>query len=179
MSVGNEPIMEQVEPEKLLEIARQLAGNGERFHNHVLSADCELNDRRQCALILEASDRNQVFVTYSDEPMMDVGRALASLVHGADALEGSINENQEGDPQPDSPIVGEMMRRARDLVARGVHWHHHILFPECVFNPHPGSWTIVFEDPGNGETLQSVTPDKPTKDIQITETLFFSQSVHS
>ncbi|MBE20809.1 MAG: hypothetical protein CL481_01240 [Acidobacteria bacterium] len=179
MNAGNETVMEQVGPEKLLEIAHQLASNGERFHNHVLSADCEFNDRGQCALILEASDRNQVFVTYSDEPMMDVGRSLASLVHGADALEGSINENQEGDSHPDSSIVGEMMRRARDLMKRGVHWHHHILFPECVFNPHPGSWTIVFEDPGNDETLQSVTPDKPTKDIQITETLFFSQSVHS
>ena len=97
MNAGNETVMEQVGPEKLLEIAHQLASNGERFHNHVLSADCELNDRGQCALILEASDRNQVFVTYSDEPMMDVGRSLASLVHGADALEGSINENQEGD----------------------------------------------------------------------------------
>jgi len=180
MSVGNEPIMEQVEPEKLLEIARQLAGNGERFHNHVLSADCELNDRRQCALILEASDRDQVFVTYSDEPMMDVGRSLASLVHGADALEEPSNdENQEGGPQSGSPVVGEMMRRARSLMARGVHWHHHILFPECIFNPHPGSWTIVFEDPDNDETLQSVTSDKPAKDIRITETLFFSQSTHS
>ena len=111
---------------------------------------------------------------------MDVGRSLASLVHGADALEEPSNdENQEGGPQPGSPIVGEMMRRARDLMARGVHWHHHILFPECVFNPHPGSWTIVFEDPDNGETLQSVTSDKPAKDIRITETLFFSQSTHS
>ena len=101
MSVGHEPIMEQVEPEKLLEIARQLAGTGERFHNHVLSVDCELNDRRQCALILEASDRDQVFVTYSDEPMMDVGRSLASLVHGADALEEPSNDdNKEGGHSP-------------------------------------------------------------------------------
>ena len=179
MNTGHEPIMEEVGPESLLEIARQLAANSERFHAHVLSADCKLNDRQQYALILEASDRDQIFITYSDEPMMDVGRSLAALVHGSDSLEGSDDRNREGGLSPASLSVAKMMRRAKGLMTRGVHWHHHILFPECVFNPHPGDWTIIFEDPDNGETLESVTVDRPDNDIRITETLFFSQSAHS
>ena len=170
--------MIEVSAERLLEIGRELADSGERWHNHVLSTDCKLNERQRCALIVEASDRAKVYVTYSDEPMMDVGRALATMVHGEDPLAAAGVEST-ADVQPDSAGVAEMMRRAKDLVTRGVHWHHHILFPECVFNPHPGDWTLVFEDPETGETLESVTTEKPEQDIRATETLFFSQTVHS
>jgi hypothetical protein len=170
--------MIEVSAERLLEISRELAAAGERFHNHVLSSDCKLNVRQQCALIVEASDREEVYVTYSDEPMMDVGRTIATLVHGEDPLAAAGADSGE-DVQAESVAVAEMMRRAEDLVERGIHWHHHILFPECVFNPHPGDWTLVFEDPESGETLESVTTDKPEEDIRVTETMFFSQTVHS
>jgi hypothetical protein len=170
--------MIEVDPERLLEISRELAGSGERWHNHVLSPDCKLNERRQCALIVEASDRQEVYVTYSDEPMMDVGRAIATMVHGEDPLAAAVADPGEK-MRADSAAVAEMMRRAEDFASRGIHWHHHILFPECVFNPHPGDWTLVFEDPETGETLESVTAEKPEQDIRVTETMFFSQTVHS
>jgi hypothetical protein len=171
-------MMIEVGAERLLEIGKELAASGERWHNHVLSPDCKLNERQQCALIVEASDRQEVYVAYSDHPMMDVGRAIATLVHGEDPLEAAGSESQEV-VQAESSAVAEMMRRAEDFAARGIHWHHHILFPECVFNPHPGDWTLVFEDPEKGETLESVTSEKPEQDIRVTETLFFSQAVHS
>jgi len=170
--------MTEVSAERLLEIGRELQASGERWHNHVLSADCELNRRAQPALVVEASDRELVYVAYSDEPMMDVGRALATMVHGADPLARSRAGEAEIEMHPDSPAVVEMMTRARDLSERGQHWHHHILFPECVFNAHPGQWTLLFEDPETRETLESVTSDRPARDIQVTETLFFSQTVH-
>jgi len=170
--------MIEVSAERLLEIGRELAASGERWHNHVLSPDCKLNERQQSALIVEASDRAEVYVAYSDESMMDVGRAIATMVHGEDPL-AAAGDDSAHELEADSAAVADMMRRAGDLVARGIHWHHHILFPECVFNPHPGDWTLVFEDPETGETLESVTADKPEKDIRVTETLFFSQTVHS
>lgn len=168
----------EVSAERLLQIGEELHAAGERWHNHVLSSDCELNDRKACALIVEASDRDQVFVTYSDEPMMDVGRALATLVHGADPLAAADDAAPETSQAPASAAVAAMMARATEVTARGDHWHHHILFPECVFNPHPGSWTLVFEDPDSDETLESVTPERPARDIEITEARFFGQSIH-
>lgn len=170
--------MIEVDADQLLEIGRELATKGERFHNHVLSDDCKLSERPQCALIVEASDRDEVYVAYSDEPMMDVGRALAAMVHGGDPLEDTSAPGG-GDPLAAQSLeVAEMMRRAGALAARGQHWHHHILFPECVFNPYPGEWTLIFEDPDTGETLESVTSEKPEQDIRVTETMFFSQTVH-
>lgn len=168
----------EVSSQRLLELGEELHAAGERWHNHVLSSDCDLNDRNVCALIVEASDRDQVFVSYSDEPMMDVGRALATLVHGVDPLDDADGSETETTPAPASAAVSRMMQRAADVSARGDHWHHHILFPECVFNPHPGSWTLVFEDPDSGETLESVTSERPARDIQITEARFFAQTVH-
>lgn len=170
--------MIEVDADRLLEISRELAASGERWHNHVLSPDCKLNERQQCALIVEASDRQEVYVTYSDEAKMEVGRAIATMVHGEDPLAAAGSDPSAG-VQAKSEAVAEMMRRAQDFAARGIHWHHHILFPECVFNPHAGSWTLVFEDPETGETLESVSTDKPEQDIRVTETLFFSQIVHS
>lgn len=178
MTPPQEVELTQVSADRLLEIGRELQSKGERWHNHVLSADCELNRRAQPALVVEASDRNLVYVAYSDEPMMDVGRALATMVHGADPLENSGAEEASIDLQPGSPAVAEMMERARSLSNRGRHWHHHILFPECVFNRHPGQWTLMFEDPETREALESVTSERPAEDIRVTETLFFSQTVH-
>ena len=156
-----------------MELGNELAASGERWHPHVLSPDCRFNDRELCALILEASDKAEVFATYSEEPMMETARTLAALAHGEDALQDDASDSDA------SPKVAEMMRRAKTLSGRGRHWHHHVLFPECIFNEHPGEWTIVFEDPDTGETLESVTSDRPAQDIQITETMFFAQSVHS
>ena len=97
--------MIEVSAERLLEIGRELADTGERWHNHVLSPDCKLNERQQCALIVEASDRAEVYVTYSDEPMMDVGRAIATMVHGEDPLAAAGSE-ANADVQADSAAFG-------------------------------------------------------------------------
>ncbi len=170
--MARHPITE-VTQDRLLELGTELTASGEKWHPHVLSSDCRLNDRPLCGLILEASDRAEVFASYSEEPMMETARSLATLAHGEDAV--------QEDPDPDSdasPKVAEMMRRAKTLSGRGRHWHHHVLFPECIFNAHPGEWTIVFEDPDTGETLESVTAHHPAQDIQVTETMFFAQSVH-
>ena len=180
--------MIEVSVDRLLELGDELAASGERWHNHVLSTDCRLNDRPQCALVVEASDRGEVYVVYSDEPMMEVGRRLATLVHGVDPLasrhrpaDRSTNPSTDEDLELEicSLNVIAMMRRAAELSAHDRHWHHHIVFPECVFNPHPGSWTILFEDPQTGETLESVSAERPADDIRVTETLFFSQRTQS
>ena len=168
----------------LLKLGDELVAKGERWHNHVLSTDCTLNDRPQCALVVEASDRNEVYVVYSDEPMMDVARRLATLVHRADPLASQHERanrptEEELELEMGSPNVAAMMERAAQLSARGRHWHHHILFPECVFNPHTDRWTILFEDPETGETLKSVSDERPADDIRVTETRFFSQVVQS
>ncbi|HJO02713.1 MAG TPA: hypothetical protein QGG47_01920 [Acidobacteriota bacterium] len=171
--------MKEVSAERLLEIGRELHASGERWHNHVLSPDCQINPRTQSAVVVEASGRGSVYVAYSDDSMMDLGRALATMVHGVDPLEDSGDGGEQADLRPESPAVAEMMARAHNLAERGRHWHHHILFPECNFNPHPGQWTLVFEDPETLETLESVTPERPARDIRVTETLFFSQTAHS
>lgn len=158
----------ELSQDQLLAFGNELAVSGEKWHPHVLSPDCQLNDRDLGGLILEASDRGEIFAAYSKEPMMETARSLAALAHGDDALLA------EAGGEPDSPKVAEMIRRAKTLSGRGRHWHHHVLFPECIFNEHPGEWTIVFEDPDTGEMLESVTPDHPSKDIQVLETLFFA-----
>lgn len=50
-----------------------------------------------------------------------------------------------------------------------------MLYPACHFNPHPGKWTIMFEDQESGEVLESVTDQEPKTDLKHIEKLFYDQ----
>lgn len=51
--------------------------------------------------------------------------------------------------------------------------HFHILAPVCLANPHPGRWTIVFEDRDLG-VLESVSDARPLADIRLVERLIYA-----
>jgi hypothetical protein len=65
--------------------------------------------------------------------------------------------------------------RARELNARGIAWHHHMLFPDCALNPNPGSWNLLFEDPETGQQISALYHDEPVQDLREVEALFYAQ----
>jgi hypothetical protein len=137
----------------------------------VLTPECNLNEKKSHAIIVEDSESGESCVAYAEHPMKETAHALASLVHG----EAATRPLTDDEPEPDDPIVKQMIIRAIELMKKGRHWHHHIFFPVCIFNPHPKKWTMIFEDPEKGETLTSVSTERPDKDIGITERLFYAQ----
>jgi hypothetical protein len=157
--------------QELLTIGETLHRKSAHWHLHVLTPECTLNTRASHAIVLEDTDQGRHYIAYSEYPMPETALRLASFVHGDSATQPPA----ENEPDPESPVVQEMMSRAKVLMAEGKHWHHHIFFPTCIFNPHPGKWTMIFEDPLKHETLTSVTDGRPDKDIGITERLFYAQ----
>ncbi len=134
-----------------------------------MTQDCSLNDSSQYALILESPDSEEVFAHYCSEKPMDIGKRLVKLLHRTDIM-------QEGTEIKEMPSAAVMIiNRAKELNAKGIQWHHYMLFPDCMFNNHKGKWTILFEDCTNKQTLESVTSNEPISELKEIETLFYKQ----
>ena len=157
--------------EKIFQTAVRLQEKNQPWHFHILTPDCRLNNSTQYALVLETKD--QLLVNYAEKPYLEIGEQLVRLLHGNTVM----SKNLEALPPP-SPSVQPILARARELTKQGQFWHHHLLFPHCQYNTHPGQWVLIFEDPRSREILESVTDQEPKADLKHVETLFYSQTHH-
>ena len=164
--------MKKVTINQIKQKAKELANSGKKWHFHILTPECQLNDENNYALVLENTSDNETFTCYSDEPYMGIGRELVKLLHGESVIKDDKQESKDSKP---SAKVKRILQRAEQLNKAGKSWHHHMLFPDCRFNKHQGKWTIIFEDKEKGEVIESVSDDEPRGDLQHIETLFYQQ----
>lgn len=152
--------------------AKELVTTKKKWHFHILTPECQLNDEDNYALVLENTTDDESFVCRSDEPYMDIGKELVKLLHGDDVVDDKAQKVEKAEP---SEQVQKILSRAKQLNSEGKAWHHHMLFPNCRFNKHQGKWTIIFEDKESGEVIESVSDNEPKGDLQHIETLFYQQ----
>jgi hypothetical protein len=91
------------------------------------------------------------------------------MLHGKEILEEKPTEQKEDEN------VKLMLEKARKLNKNGIHWHHHVLFPNCIFNKHKGKWCIVFEDKEENKIIESVSKHEPKENLRKIEVLFYAQ----
>ena len=151
--------------------AQNLQRTQKKWHFHILTPECQLNTTDQYALILENISDQEIWVCYSAEPYMDVGQKLVQLLHGDDVVMTDTQDVQK----PPSPQVKELLQRAKQMSQQGRFWHHHMLFPGCMFNNHEEKYVIVFEDQANQKIIESLSDKEPKSDLQHIERLFYSQ----
>lgn len=166
--------MKKVSIKKIKEEAKKLAQEGKSWHFHILTPECQFNDSDKSAFILENASDGEVFVYYSDEPQMGVGKELVKLLHGKDVVKDSDKNGEDGEGEL-SESVKEIIKRAKALNKKGKFWHHHMLFPDCFFNEIKGKWMIVLEDHEEGELLSSVFDNEPKSALKEIEPLFYKQ----
>ena len=163
------PIVKSVE--EIKDLTQKFAIVGKKWHFHILTPECQLNESKDFSLILENNSEGEVYICHSDKPYMGIGQTLVKLLHGKDV----IKDEKAANLQPPSPAVEKLLKRARELMDEGIFWHHHMLFPDCRFNQHKGKWVIVFEDQEKAEIIESISDDEPKSDLQHIEGLFYSQ----
>lgn len=164
--------MENVTIEEIKQKAKQFLETGKKWHFHILTPECQLNDEGGYALVLENTSDNEVYVCHSEEPYMDIGKELVKLLHGDDVVKNDNSETEKSEP---SDQVAKILSRAKELNEAGQSWHHHMLFPGCRFNKHNDKFAIIFEDKEAGEIIESVSEDEPKGDLRYIETLFYQQ----
>jgi hypothetical protein len=159
-----------------LEEIRQKAlgfnANKQKWHFHIMSPTCAFNHDRRHAFILESLDANEAYVYYSDQPEKGLGQELAPLLHGDKVL----NPETTSEDYVPTTNIRKIVERANQLNEKNVPWHHHMLFPGCIFNQHSPKYALIFEDSETGNTLASLTDIEPTNDLKQIETLFYKKA---
>ncbi len=143
----------------------RMAEAGVSGHIHTTLPGCAITGSPRRAIVLEATDEGQAYAFFDDQPIEERARPLAILLHGADSV-----PDEADTLEPACAAVSAMAERMR----RG-QGHFHILNPVCLVNPHPGRWTIVFEDDEAG-VLESVTDGRPLADIRLVERLIYAKA---
>ena len=141
------------------------------WHFHMMPPDCVLNkERNEHALVLENETDNKIYVVYSDKALVDLDREFVQIRFGEQILSGGeehgISHNK---------TMQKILQKSASLNNRKVLWHHHILFPDCLYNEHKGKWVILFENVAENEIMEAVYDTKPEDDLRRIEVLFFEQ----
>jgi len=157
--------------EAVLTLAEEAHSSGKRWHFHILSPSCCFKQRSDLyGLMVEVpSDKTSVIAYVSERPV-EQGRMLVSLLHGSKVLDGTGSVSATK-----NDVAAKIVARAQELNERCVAWHHHMLFPDCALNPHPGKWTLTFEDPESGDVLSATYENEPIDDLKEVEALFYGQ----
>ena len=154
--------VEQVSYDELVEIARNAATMRASAHLHTTPPSCLITGSPRRAIVLELTAEARACAYFSDEPIEALARPLAILLHGPESV--------PDDAEALEPACAEVQEMAERMA--GGHGHFHILNPVCQVNPHPGRWTILFEDRELG-LLESVADERPLADIRLIERLIY------
>ena len=161
----------EVTLEACVAAAERFAARNDNWHNHVLKPDCVLNSRPgSYALVIENNSTGEVLACFSDINHIDEEQHIVKLRHGDAILSNSETSNTNSGVSDQNPLLD----RVRVLAAKQTDWHHHMCFPDCVFNPNPGQWTISLEAEGQLEDVSVISATEPFDVLREVEDLFFS-----
>ncbi|MCZ4291638.1 hypothetical protein [Hoeflea alexandrii] len=151
--------------DECLGLARKLQADGKPWHSHVLSPGCRQNPQPDVyAVVIEDDDAGIAYMAKGDDQFPEVDKDLVRMLHGDDIIDASKLT-------PDPP-ASALLDQLRGLQERRIPWHHHMHFPSCVFNPHPGEWAISVEAPG--QFFSEAYPSEPVDVLRQVEVMYFS-----
>jgi hypothetical protein len=166
--------MEQVTIQKIKGVAKKLDNASKKWHFHILSPGCIYNQKVKFALVLENVSDDEQYVAYTVERPSKVGKRLVEMLHGK-VVSKSRRKPSKRSIKKLSNDVQNMVVRMKQLNEAGVSWHHHMLFPDCLFNTNRGKWTIIFEDPEKREVQEYSSKKEPKAALKVIEPLFYAQ----
>ena len=164
--------MKEIQVERVRELATLYQEEGKSWHFHMLTPGCTLNQRDdKHALVLEDRTDDKTWVVYSDQEEVKLGQVLVKMLHG-----DTILDKEEATRSPTDPGLASILKRIEGLNETAEIWHHHMLFPDCVFNNYPGKWTILIEDESKNETIELLYDEEPVDDLRQIEVRYFGRA---
>ena len=148
-----------------LALAQGLQAAGKEWHSHVLSPGCLHNPFPEAyAMVIENGSEGIAYMAEGAATFPEVDKVLVKMLHGEDIIDAT---KLASDPPPSL-----LLHNLSWLQERRVPWHHHMHFPTCVFNPHPGRWAISVEAPDI--SMSEAYPDEPVEVLRQVEVLYFA-----
>ncbi|MBU0953566.1 MAG: hypothetical protein KKA90_04055 [Nanoarchaeota archaeon] len=151
--------------EALVSRAKAAQAAGDPWHFHLLFPGCKLNNSKDHVFVLELA--GETLESRSAEPQTAAGEELVQLQFGKKILRPPAAPTA-------NPAVAAMLQEIGELGAGNLRaWHHHVLLPGCAFNPHPGTWTVLFE----GKTVrEAVFDEEPREELARLETVYYGKN---
>lgn len=144
--------------DECLPLANRLQEEGKPWHSHVLSPGCQFNPfADQYAAVVEDDSTHTTYIAAS-VGFPEVDKQLVRMLHGDDILDAGHPASAEDMLLDGSPLL----RRLIEIDDAAKDWHHHMNFPHCALNPHPGRWAITIEC---GNEMFSESYDEEPRDI--------------
>lgn len=159
--------MTEVTLENIRAAALRAHQNHETWHFHILSPICAFNTTNQYAFILEHRP-GEPLVHYSNRAEKDLGAELSPLLHRPESV-----ETEERQITADQQRILDI---AKLLSEHGTAWHHHVLFPGCIFNEQSGNFCLILENPETGEVSRALSDDEPQHVLKELEPLFYRKA---
>lgn len=125
--------------ERCAAVAESLQSASRPWHSHALWPGCIENPFPDFGVVIESQEDGKTYVAQSDV-FPEVDKVLVRMLHGDEILDPSRERSAA-----EASVESTVLDLARVADANGTAWHHHMCFPDCVFNPEPGRWTISVE----------------------------------
>ena len=149
--------------------ATSAGDQGLKWHYHLMSPTCNLNKSSKYAIFYEQEGSNNQLVNYSDKAEMDFSKDLATLLHGTKVMNDSPSGSLEALDDKTTAII----ELAKNLTEQNIEWHHHILFPNCMFNNNAPRFTLMLENPNSEDALTAISDSEPKDALSHIEKLFY------
>ena len=167
--------MKKVKLVQILKTAKKLAKNGKKWHFHILMPGCKFNKDKRFALILENTSDNEQLVHFSLKKPSKSGQKLVEMLHGKGITKGTKKSDESLNGSRLSVKVKLMVKKATELNLKGFTWHHHVLFPDCMFNQDSRYWSLVFENTLDNEVIEERFKEEPKVALSLIEPLFYKK----
>lgn len=163
--------MQVITASQIREKARELQQEGRNWHFHILYPGCVFNTQsHQYALVLEDRSSDQTFVTYSDKSFLKINRELLNIYYGDSYLENPISEYNQVNH------ASKLLDQVDVFRQNHIPWHHHMLFPDCIFNQYPGKWNIVLEGDRPNLIFNELFDDEPLEVLRQLEIRYLERN---
>jgi hypothetical protein len=140
------------------------------WHFHALHPGCIFNSRiDKHAFVLENRTNDETFVVYSDNEFNKLSQELLKLKYDNNILDKS-SVSKRSKINTTQPILEQIKKYSSDHIS----WHHHMLFPDCIFNRHSGKWNIVLEGQGQ-DIFEAIYDEEPRGILQQIEIAYFEE----
>ena len=162
--------MKELSLEDIRKQALDYQNSGLKWHFHILTPECSLNDTDKFVFVLESPSKKETYAFYGTEMPSALGKELAPLIHSV--------EVEKVPSKADTKLSVEAQKiidQATEMNKQKIAWHHHVLYPGCLFNVNSPKFTLMLEDKITQKTYESISNNEPKEVLRQLEPLFYSQ----
>ncbi len=150
-----------------LALGERLRDTGKHWHTHVLSPSCLHNPfGAHWAIVVEDDTEGIAYIAEGTTEFPEVDKQFVKMLHGDDILD-STKTTGGTETAKSSLLLAHIMA----LQSQGLPWHHHMHFPSCAFNPHPGKWSISVE--ADDCFFSEAFAEEPVNILREVEVIYF------